>query len=89
MNYDEAGRLQDAWKIKHGGKSCHHTRVIDSFPVDCPSCVMRESITRVWWQGLPPFFVFHASCRRPASSKFMNWILVITEMMREINVGSL
>lgn len=30
MNLDEAGRLQEAWKTKHGGKPCHHTRVIDS-----------------------------------------------------------
>ena len=30
MNYDEAGRLQESWKTKHGDKSCHHTRVIDS-----------------------------------------------------------
>ena len=30
MNLDEAGRLQKAWKTKHGDKPCHHTRVIDS-----------------------------------------------------------
>jgi hypothetical protein len=30
MNLDEAGRLQEAWKTKHGGKPCHHTRLIDS-----------------------------------------------------------
>jgi len=30
MNLDEAGRLQEAWKTKHGQKPCHHTRVIDS-----------------------------------------------------------
>jgi hypothetical protein len=30
MNLDEAGRLQEAWKRKHGDKPCHHTRVIDS-----------------------------------------------------------
>ena len=29
MNLDEAGRLQDAWKTKHGDKPCHHARVID------------------------------------------------------------
>ena len=30
MNLDEAGRLQEVWKTKNGGKPCHHTRVIDS-----------------------------------------------------------
>ncbi len=30
MNLDEAGRLQDAWKTKHGDKLCHHTRIVDS-----------------------------------------------------------
>jgi len=30
MNLDEAGRLQKAWKVTHGDKPCHHTRVIDS-----------------------------------------------------------
>jgi len=30
MNRDEAGRLQMAWKTKHGDKSCNHNRVIDS-----------------------------------------------------------
>jgi len=30
MNLDEAGRLQEAWKAKHGNKPCHHTRIIDS-----------------------------------------------------------
>jgi hypothetical protein len=30
MYLDEAGRLQAAWKTKHGDKPCHHARVIDS-----------------------------------------------------------
>jgi len=30
MDLDEAGRLQEEWKTKHGDKPCHHTRVIDS-----------------------------------------------------------
>ncbi len=29
MTSDEAGRLQDAWRTKHGGKACHHNRVVD------------------------------------------------------------
>jgi len=30
MDFDEAGRLQEAWKTKYGDKPCHHTRIIDS-----------------------------------------------------------
>ncbi|MDH5428435.1 MAG: hypothetical protein OEZ57_02595 [Nitrospirota bacterium] len=30
MNRDQAGRLQEVWKTKHGDKLCQHTRVIDS-----------------------------------------------------------
>ena len=29
MTLDEAGRLQEAWKTKHGDKPCHHTRLVD------------------------------------------------------------
>ncbi len=31
MNSNEAGRLQEAWKTKHGDKSCQHGRVVESF----------------------------------------------------------
>ncbi len=31
MNLDEAGRLQEAWKIKNGDQSCQHSRVVDCF----------------------------------------------------------
>jgi hypothetical protein len=30
MTLDEAGRLQEAWKIKNGHKVCHHARIVDS-----------------------------------------------------------
>ena len=29
MTLDEAGRLQEAWKTKHGDHPCLHTRVVD------------------------------------------------------------
>ncbi len=29
MNFDEAGRLQEAWKTKHEDECCRHTRVVD------------------------------------------------------------
>jgi hypothetical protein len=29
MTLDEAGRLQEAWKIKNGSKVCHHARIVD------------------------------------------------------------
>ena len=31
MNLDEAGRLQEAWKTRHGDEPCCHTRVVDYF----------------------------------------------------------
>ncbi len=31
MNFDEAGRLQEAWKTKQGDKCCRHTQVVDHF----------------------------------------------------------
>jgi hypothetical protein len=30
MTLDEAGRLQDAWKIRNGYRVCHHARIVDS-----------------------------------------------------------
>ncbi len=33
MNFDEAGRLQKAWKAKNGDLPCMHSRVVDHLNV--------------------------------------------------------
>lgn len=58
MNLDEAGRLQAAWKTKHGDKPCHHTRVIDSlFEQD------GQSTGKVRWHECEA--IFPAPCQSP------------------------
>ena len=58
MNLDEAGRLQKAWKTKHGDKPCHHTRVID------PLLHKMESPLRRWAvKNVAPFFRIPAKTR--------------------------
>ena len=29
MTLDEAGRLQEAWKMGNGNMVCHHARIVD------------------------------------------------------------